>query len=183
MGNAAHFVVLALATALLALPGQTGAQPQEIRATLPLATLAGQARFTFWGFQVYDASLWVQPGFTAAAYERHAFALELSYLRDFTNEAIAKRSIDEMRRLPGSTEAQLMAWLPLLREAFPDISKGDRIIGIHRPGEGVVFITNGKTTGAILDAEFGRQFFGIWLSVRTSEPRLRGALLGRAAPP
>ena len=29
------------------------------------------------------------------------------------------------------------------------------------------------------DAEFTRLFFGIWLSPRTSEPRLREALLGR----
>ena len=80
--------------------GQT--QPLELRAALPRAALAGASRFAVWGVDLYDASLWVEPGFKSSEHERHAFALELHYLRDFTNEAITKRSLDEMQRLPGS---------------------------------------------------------------------------------
>jgi hypothetical protein len=32
------------------------------------------------------------------------------------------------------------------------------------------------------DTSFGNKFFGIWLDQSTSEPRLRSALLARAAP-
>ena len=162
---------------LLATIGTASPQPLELRNALPSATLAGSSHATFWGFDVYAANLWVEPGFKASEYERHAFALELTYLRDFTNEAIAKRSLDEMRRQPGFPPAQLKAWQQALRGAFPDVHKGDRITGIHRPGEETVFITNGQRTGVVRDAEFGRLFFGIWLSVHTSEPRLREALL------
>ena len=175
-------VLLGLVITLAATPGTASAQPQEIRSALPLATLAGYARFKFWSFNIYDARLWVQPGFHAGDYQRHAFALELTYLREFTNEAITNRSIDEMRRLAGATQAQLALWRPLLRAIFPDIKKGDRITGIHRPGVGTEFITNGKAGGTIRDAEFGRLFFGIWLSAQTSEPRLREALLERVEP-
>ena len=64
--------------------------PAEIRGALPSATLAGTAKLTYWGFDVYNASLWVAPGFNAAEYERHAFALELAYLRDFSSEDITR---------------------------------------------------------------------------------------------
>ena len=66
---------------------------------------------------------------------------------------------------------------------IPDIKKGDRVVGIHRPGTGVVFFTNGQATGTIRDPDFGRMFFGIWLSTSTSEPRLREALLARVTTP
>ncbi len=183
MNSSVRCFMVVAALALAGLPALSLAQPGEVRNALPLARLGGQAKLAFWGFNVYDAKLWVQPGFMAGEYERHAFALELTYQRDFTNQAITKRSLDEMRRLPGATQSQMSSWQPLLRDAFPDVKAGDRITGIHRPGEGAMFITNGKTTGVISDAEFGRLFFGIWLSVHTSEPRMRDALLARVAPP
>lgn len=183
MKRAARYAVLAATMAWAGLPVAAAAQPQQVRSVLPQATLGGQGRLTFWGFHVYDASLWITPGFKAAEYEGHAFALELHYLRDFTNEAIAERSIAEMQRLQGASAAQLAAWQVLLREVIPDIKKGDRVVGIHRPGTGVVFFTNGQATGTIRDPDFGRMFFGIWLSTSTSEPRLREALLARVTTP
>ena len=168
---------------LLATIDMGHAQPTELRSALPSAMLAGNTRFEVLGFGVYEASLWVEPGFKADEYERHAFALELVYQRDFTNEAITRRSIKEMQRQPGFPPAQLKPWQQALRSAFPDVHKGDRITGIHHPGEGAVFMTNGRQTGTIRDAEFSRLFFGIWLSVHTSEPRLREALLAGAALP
>ena len=63
---------------------------------------------------------------------------------------------------------------------FPDVRKGDRLLGLQRPGEAAVFWLNGRLRGEIRDAEFARRFFGIWLSPQTSEPALRRALLGAA---
>ena len=166
---------------LLAL-GTAQAQPLELDTALPSAMLAGHYRFTSWGFDVYDARLWVEPGFKAGEYERHAFALELSYLRDFTNQAISKRSMEEMQRQPGFPLPQLKSWQRALHSAFPDVRKGDRITGVYRPGKGTVFLTNGRQTGIVADAEFGQFFFGIWLSVHSSEPRLREALLANVQP-
>lgn len=166
---------------LLAAIGLAHAQPMEVRDTLPSAQLAGSSHVTFWGFDVYDAKLWVSPGFKGSEYERHAFALELTYLRGFSNEEIAKRSIAEMQRQPDFPAARLKDWQQALRNAFPDVRKGDRITGIYRPGEDTVFITNGQPTGTVRDPEFGRVFFGIWLSIHTSEPKLREALLAGVA--
>ena len=82
-----------------------------------------------------------------------------------------------MQRQPDFPRARLKSWEQALGGAFPDVRKGDRLIVIHRPGEGTVFLANGLQTGTIADPAFGRFFFGIWLSPQTSEPRLRDALL------
>ncbi len=65
-------------------------------------------------------------------------------------------------------------------EAFPDIVKGDRITGVFEPGVTAKFFFNGQPRGEIRDADFALRFFGIWLSPKTSEPKLRDALLGGA---
>ena len=167
---------------LLSVIGAASPQRLELRGLLPAATLGGSSRFTYWGFAIYDASLWIEPGFQASGYERHVFALELTYLRDFTNQAITRRSLEEMQRLPGFPPAQRMPWQKALRNAFPDVHKGDRITGVNRPGIGIEFVTNGQPSGTIRDPEFARLFFGIWLSDHTSEPRLREALLAGVTP-
>jgi len=176
---------LALAVAMvLAVSAPAAASPghPEIRSALPDATLSGQARLRVWGFEVYDAALWVAPGFQAPQYTDHGFALTLQYLRELDSDAIARRSIDEMRRVGHFDEAQAARWLAQLRTLIPNVRKGDRITGIHLPGGEVSFLLNGRPTGALRDTLFARLFFGIWLSPQTSEPRLRDLLLARVTP-
>jgi hypothetical protein len=153
--------------------------PAEARAALPNLKLAGMGKLTFFGLEVYEASLWVTDGFKPNSFEDHAFAFELHYSRNFTSEAIAKRSIDEMKRLESLDDKQAEQWQASLREVIPNVKKGDRLVGLYRPNNGVAFWNNGKRTGNISDAEFSRQFFGIWLSPKTSQPKLRLALLGK----
>ena len=149
----------------------------DLRDLLPQHKLSGKGRLTVWGFDVYDASLWVTPGFKADKLTALPFALELAYLRDFTNTDIAERSIVEMRRSATISEAQAKAWTAAMLRVIPNVKKGDRIMGVYRPGTGAAFLVNGKPTGEIMDAEFARLFFGIWLSPKTSEPKVRSALL------
>jgi hypothetical protein len=152
-------------------------QPPEV-ADISNARSVGAARLTVWGFQVYDARLWAPPEFSADSFERRSFALEITYLRSFDNGVIAERSLKEMRGIGRMSEQQAAQWLSQMRKIFPDIAKGDRLVGLHKPGEGALFSLNGKPVGEIRDAEFGRLFFGIWLSPLTSAPQLRRELLG-----
>lgn len=167
--------------ALAAGPWSLGARaqtPPELGGMLRGVSLLGRKSFTVFGFAVYDASLWVEPGFDPGNYSRHGFALDLLYQRDFTNADITRRSLDEMARQAPLIGERKQTWEAWLRSAFPDVRKGDHITGIHRPAAGAVFMTNGRQTGRIDDPEFARLFFGIWLSPETSEPALRRALLG-----
>lgn len=171
--------MLALAAGACSLSARANTPP-DFGGLLGKVVLSGRKHFTFFGFAVYDASLWVEPGFRALDYERHGFALDLLYQRDFSNADITRRSIDEMTRLAPLADERKQTWEAWLRTAFPDVRKGDRITGIHRPSAGAAFLTNGRLTGRIEDPEFARLFFGIWLSPDTSEPALRQALLGLA---
>lgn len=157
----------------------TAAQAAEPAAATPLAgvRLVGQGVLRFLGFEIYRARLWVPPGFDADEYGAGPLALELTYHRDFTAEAIAKRSIEEMRRVGSFTPQQAARWQQALQAALPDVKPGDRLLGIHQPGVGAVFKMAGRMVGEVPDAEFSRLFFGIWLSPRTSEPGLRQELL------
>lgn len=155
------------------------AQAAESATATPLSgvRLAGQGVLRFLGFEIYRARLWVQPGFDADNYGAQPLALELTYHRDFTAEAIAKRSLEEMRRVGSFTPQQATRWQQVLQAALPDVKSGDRLLGIHQPGVGAVFKMAGRVVGEVPDAEFSRLFFGIWLSPQTSEPGLRQDLL------
>lgn len=155
----------------------TAGMHADLRDLLPQHTLSGKGRLTVWGFDVYDASLWVTPGAKADKLTAQPFALELAYLRNFTNTDIAERSIVEMRRSATISDAQAKEWMAAMLRVIPNVKKGDRIMGVYRPGTGATFLVNGKSAGEIMDAEFARLFFGIWLSPKTSEPKVRSALL------
>ena len=159
--------------------GAEGAVSASPGASTPLAgaRLVGQGTMRFLGFEVYRARLWAQPGFDADQYSAHPLALELTYQRNFTAEAIAKRSIEEMRRVGSFTPQQATRWQQALQAALPDVKPGDRLLGLYQPGAGAVFKMGGRVVGEVADAEFSRLFFGIWLSPQTSEPGLRQALI------
>ena len=156
--------------------------PPELSADLPSAQWVGTARMRYFTFNVYDAALWVAPGFSTSRYAQTAFGLQLSYLRSLDGQAIAERSLTEMRRSASLSAAQEQRWLAAMQDAFPNVTTGDRITGLHQPGVGARFWFNGTARGTVPDAEFSRLFFGIWLAETTSEPRLRTALLAKASP-
>lgn len=154
------------------------AAPGTAAAALPGARLVGEGLLRVWGFQVYRSRLWALPGFQAADYAEQPLALELEYLRAFRAADIARRSIEEMRGIGAFGPAQAERWERALASVLPDVSPGDRLLGVHRPGLGARFYAGGQALGSIDDPQFSRLFFGIWLDPNTSAPALRQALLG-----
>lgn len=155
--------------------------PQEVSAALGSTRLQGRATLRFFGLQIYQARLWVSPQFQPERYRDHRFALELQYARSLSGADIAERSLQEMRRAGVVEEAQAQGWLAAMRQAFPDVSDGDRLTGLHEPGLQTRFFFNGRDQATVNDPAFGPRFFGIWLAQGSSEPRLRQQLLGVAA--
>lgn len=162
-----------------ALP-EGSAVPPMVRQALAGATLAGEGQMRFFGLRIYDARLWVAPGFEAQAFGAHPLALELTYHRAFTGAAIAQRSVEEMQRQESVAPGQAARWQQRLAALLPDVQPGDRLTGLYQPGQGMRLWHGSQALGAIDDAELARLFFGIWLSPRTSEPGLRSALLARS---
>ena len=151
--------------------------PVDIRSNSPTLALSGESKLTFFGLDIYKASLWRNANFVADNYAQHEFALDLNYLRNFQGKDIAKRSIEEMRRQSKLDDGLLQNWELQMHKVFPNVQAGDNITGFHLPGKGAKFWHNGKLRGEINDVEFAKYFFGIWLSKQTSEPKMRLALL------
>lgn len=151
--------------------------PGEVQRALPATKALGQADLTFWGLAIYTARLWVGTDFLIEQFSRHAFGLELVYARGFESRDIVERSLKEMNQMGALSPEQTTQWRNGMVRAIPNVTKGDRLLAIHRPSEGIEFIHNGTSTGKIRDTLFARRFLDIWLSTQTSEPQLRLELL------
>jgi len=135
----------------------------------------GAAVMRFFGLKVYDIRLW---SVSKPHRDDEVFASELVYDLGLKGSEIAKRSTAEMRKIGYMDEAKLTRWTEAMARAFPDVGQGDSLIGVSVPGKGARFYSKEKFIAAVPDPEFARAFFGIWLSEKTSEPRLRERLLG-----
>ncbi|MGL5291899.1 MAG: chalcone isomerase family protein, partial [Vibrionaceae bacterium] len=164
-----HFVPALLLAAAFSAQAKS---PQEL---MPQTKLVGQARMTYLLLDIYDAKLYAAEG----KWRSDApFVLELSYLRDLDGEAIAKRSIEEIRKQGFSDESLLSRWYLLLTSILPDVKKGTRLTGVVDQNRHTHFYLNGEPLAQVEDPLFTTWFFNIWLSEATSEPKLRALLLG-----
>lgn len=157
------------------------AAPAEVAGAITAPRLWGRGTLRFFGLLVYEARLWAGADFVPQRYDGHAFALELQYARKLEGAAIAQRSIVEMRRSAMLNDSQAQAWQSAMTSAFPNVVAGDRLTGVHVPGDVTRFFHNGLPTSAVADPMFARAFFGIWLATSTSEPDLRRQLIGSAS--
>ena len=160
---------------------------QLLKRALGTPQLLGQAGFRYFGFSVYHAQLWVgqRPRDAESTWPQQPVVLSLQYQRDFKGEAIAQRSIEEMRRHPLMREAAQDTWLQTLKGILPDVREGERLIGIHQPGVGLQMWHQGnqlRELGNLPDPTLARVFMGMWLDPSTSAPELRQRLLGLAKP-
>jgi hypothetical protein len=181
-GLASPLIAAAIATtSAAAIPVNAAAPPADppahVRKHVAEARLAGTGRLTWFGFHVYDAALFVPPGFDLSAAERQPFALELTYARRLEGRGIAEASRDEIARLGFGTEAQRTRWHTQMASLFPDVTKGQRLAGVNLPGIGARFYFNGEFLGSVDDPAFAQAFFAIWLDERTRAPQLRENLL------
>ena len=141
---------------------------------LPHFEAVGNGTMRFFGLRIYDATLWSPDGVWSAS---QPYALELVYARSFDGGAIAQRSIEEMRAQRPWPEATLARWEKDMRALFPNVDKGDRLIGVRMPGAGATFYSGTRKLGQIRDEAFAEAFFGIWLHPATRAPDLRAQLL------
>jgi Chalcone isomerase-like len=152
-------------------------EPNHIDSALNSAKLQGTGRLNFWGFHIYDASL-----YRAANPAGSEFALDIRYHKSFSGISIANRSVDEMKKI-GIPEGQAASWGKELAHFLPNIEPGHSLTAIYNPSQGTIFYHNGKRIAQVPGAEFSKAFFGIWLDPKTSVPTLRKDLLGQSCSP
>lgn len=147
----------------------------EVSALVPQAQLVGTARMKYLLWNVYDAKLYASNGTWLAG---EPFALELNYLRSLKGDAIAKRSVEEIRKQGFPDESTLSNWYQQLTKILPDVNKGTRLTGVVDANKHTLFYRDGEEIAHVDDPLFSEWFFNIWLSDATSEPKLRRQLLG-----
>ncbi len=157
------------------------ADPVKIKRLQPYLqtpNLIGQGKLTYWGFDVYVASLWAsENSVNAEQWQMQRIALELNYLRDFKGADIAKSSMDQIKAQSPLTTSKATLWLKTLEGIFPNINKGQTLVGIYIPNVGAQFLQENALIGEIKDIELATRFFDIWLSPQTSAPQLRKRLI------
>lgn len=164
----------------------TWAQPPLASPWPDLAHLQGQATLRFMGLAVYDARLWVGPQFNPLLPTQAPLGLELGYRRAIAGRRLVERSLEEMARCGSHPAHTVQGWRAFMTLAFPDVNAGDRLLGLWLPALGLTRLdapataTRAARSQALVDADFGACFFGIWLAAHTSEPALRRRLLGLA---
>ena len=157
-------------TMLMLISAQAVARPAVMQGLQPV----GEGRLSWWGITLYRASLHAPSG----EYDpdrRHL--LQIEYARSFSREQLATSSLQEIEKLRGQ-QPDRDRLLGQLTRVLADVESGDRISGVHLPGEGALFYKGERLIGRLDDAELARDFFAIWLSPQTTEPALRSQLLG-----
>jgi len=154
--------------------------PPRLRAFFSDPRWVGGQRFTYWGFDVYDASLWANVSFAPEDWARQDLILELRYLRDFKGLDIAQRSVDEIHKQRALSAEKKQKWFSALQALIPDVRSGERLTGVYTPGKGMKLLHQDRTVGEVADAELAQRFFGIWLAAETSQRQLRQRLLAGA---
>lgn len=154
--------------------GVSATVPEAVKKHVNQAEPVGQAMFTYYFWDVYEATLYAPGG---AWSEKQPFALALTYQRDFDGRDIAERSVKEMRKQGVEDEQKLKRWGEVMASLFPDVEEGETLLGVVTDNQHTQFYRNGTYLGQVEDTEFTERFFAIWLSEKTSEPGLRRKLL------
>ncbi|CCQ10535.1 hypothetical protein PALB_14020 [Pseudoalteromonas luteoviolacea B = ATCC 29581] len=143
--------------------------------TTEFKRVGNEATYSYLFWDVYTAELFAPSG---QFDKSKPFRLKLTYHLDLKGKEIAKRSIQEMKEQGLNDEAKQAQWLALMVNIFPDIRKGDSLIGSRELNGATLFRYNGQEVGKIDDADFTLWFFDIWLGEKTTAPDTRRELLG-----
>jgi hypothetical protein len=151
--------------------------PAAVRSLAPDLRAQGGGELRFLGLPIYDGWFWT----TAAGWSLdQPFALDLHYHRSLDGASIAERSSTEIEKLGRGTAEQRARWAAAMKRIFPNVTKGDRITGVHTPPGRVQFFANGTLIGSVVDRDFAQAFFGIWLDPKSSRADFRRQLLGES---
>lgn len=151
--------------------------PQEVEKNFLKYFLIGENDLRVFGFNIYHIALWSE---TAEFSYEKKFAINIKYKRNFSSEELTQRSIEEISRINSiSDEAQLKIYADKLLKIFKPVKIGDSKTAIFSPKNGVLLFHNSTLSGTISDPKLARYFVDIWLSEKSSYPKMTMAILGK----
>ncbi len=135
----------------------------------------GSAKLRVFLWNIYDSTLYSASGDFEGI--EPGLALEIEYRRNISKKAFIDYTREEWQKQSLYSDAS-ERWLAQLRDIFPSVKKGDRLILKVDRSLTSEFYFNDEFIGAINSADFTREFLAIWLSEQSSYPELRNQLVG-----
>jgi hypothetical protein len=141
--------------------------------------MVGGGQLSWFGFDIYDASLWTGSGRYEGFGPGQTVALSLWYQRSFTLDELLGITEKAWTRL-GRDTSWRQSRLASLRTLWSDVSAGQNMTTVVEAGGATRFYDEQRLVGRIEDPEFGPAFLAIWLDPRSIVRDLRVQLLGGA---
>jgi hypothetical protein len=171
---AAVLVALIAAAPAIAAPEGHRPLPPQVASQVPGLHPFGRGRHSWWGIQMYDATLWIAgPRWSAA--EPHALDLEPSHA--VSAENLVKTAIGEMRDLKVGDERQLKVWQAEMSKVIPSVRAGDQVVIFCSDANRTLVYLNDASNGEVDDPSFCPAVMSVWLHPQTKHRAVRKSLL------
>ncbi len=157
---------------LVLLAASVLAQPSPAQAAFPGASERGTAVYRHLGLPIYSARLLTKGG--AALNWEEDFALELRYLRNFTQYDLVESTLREIDRTGGVRPGREQ-----LNSCFKDVQKGDRFLAVTEGANRITFRLNGSQTCTLSQPGISRSFMAIFLGENSRSARFTRKLRGQ----
>lgn len=137
----------------------------------------GSAKLRVLLWNIYESALYTPSGDFEGI--EPGLALEIEYKRNISKKSFIDYTREEWQKQSlYKDESEL--WLANLREIFPSVRKGDRLVLKVANSLTSEFYFNNEFIGEINNANFTNEFLAIWLSEQSSYPDLRNQLVGNS---
>lgn len=135
----------------------------------------GNGSMSWMFIDIYDASLFTKSGrYKAGVYPQ---VLNITYLKNIDKKRLISAT-KEQWELQTFSDENIKSWLKELESIWPNINSGDSLTFYVAENKRGDFYHNDSWLGGIDNPKFSEAFLSIWLSEKTSQPRLREQLLG-----
>ena len=135
----------------------------------------GEMKVLFW--ELYKAELFGSK--RAYSFDDKQLALKITYYRDIDKVDLIEATADQWQHI-GVAHQNIPLWLNELATIWPNIKKNDMLIVTRNKDNSASFFNDKGLLGTVKDPDFGNAFLNIWLSEKTTRPKLREKLIGEA---
>ncbi len=139
--------------------------------------LVGEGVMSVLFWDVYLARFYTTSGSYQA--EISPLALEFNYMMDIEANDLIEETINQWREIGLDVHPLEGKWSEQLATIWPDVNDGDQLLFRVDEQLNSRFYYNQKFVGSIESSEFSQRFAAIWLSEKTTAPKVRKKLLGK----
>ncbi|KHD24811.1 periplasmic protein [Vibrio caribbeanicus] len=144
----------------------------------------GEAQLSVFIFDVYQSRLQTPNGTYSvdADITPHPLALSIDYQRDISQQQLLDATEDQWEEM-GFDKQLSQRWIQELVTIFPNIEKGQNLTYVTDGQSGHFYFRSNEMAspariGSITDESLNDAFLAIWLSPKTTYPKLRAQLIG-----